>query len=117
ALPTRPITDFAAYRQRLMQFVYTSGLLMKPIFTSAKKDPKRIVFAEGEDEHVLRAARVVVDEGIAKPILIGRPAIIEQNIERFGLRIKPGKDFEIITPESDSRYRAYWTESSQLSPR
>ena len=96
---TRPITDFAAYRERLMQFVYSSGLLMKPIFAAAKQDPKRIVFAEGEDERVMRAVQVVVDEGLAKPILVGRPAIIEQNIERFGLRIKPGKDFEIINPE------------------
>jgi malate dehydrogenase (oxaloacetate-decarboxylating)(NADP+) len=114
---TRPITDFAAYRERLMQFVYSSGLLMKPIFTSAKKDPKRIVFAEGEDERVMRAVQVVVDEGIAKPILVGRPAVIEQNVERFGLRIKPGKDFEIINPESDSRYRAYWSEYYRLTQR
>jgi malate dehydrogenase (oxaloacetate-decarboxylating)(NADP+) len=114
---TRPITDFAAYRERLMQFVYSSGLLMKPIFTSAKKDPKRIVFAEGEDERVMRAVQVVVDEGIAKPILVGRPAVIDQNIARFGLRIKPGKHFEIINPESDSRYRAYWTEYYRLTQR
>ena len=114
---TRPITDFAAYRERLMQFVYSSSLLMKPIFTSAKEDPKRIVFAEGEDERVMRAVQVVVDEGIAKPILIGRPAIIEQNIERFGLRIKPGKHFEIINPESDTRYRAYWSEYYKLTQR
>jgi malate dehydrogenase (oxaloacetate-decarboxylating)(NADP+) len=114
---TRPITDFAAYRERLMQFVYSSGLLMKPIFTSAKNDPKRIVFAEGEDERVMRAVQVVVDEGIAKPILVGRPAVIDQNIARFGLRIKPGKHFEIINPESDSRYRAYWTEYYRLTQR
>ena len=114
---TRPITDFAAYRERLMQFVYSSGLLMKPIFTGAKQDPKRIVYAEGEDERVMRAVQVVVDEGIAKPILVGRPAVIEQNVERFGLRIKPGEDFEIINPESDSRYRAYWSEYYRLTQR
>ena len=92
---TRPIADFDAYRERLTQFVYHSGLLMKPIFTAAKKAPKRIVYAEGEDERVLRAVQVVVDEGLAKPILIGRPAVIERRIERFGLRLKPGVDFEI----------------------
>ena len=87
---TRPIADFDAYHQQLMQFVYHSGLLMKPIFQAAKKSPKRIVFAEGEDERVLRAVQVVVDEGLAKPILIGRPAIITQRLERFGLRLRAG---------------------------
>jgi len=114
---TRPITDFTAYREKLMQFVYTSGLLMKPLFEAAKKGPKRIVFAEGEDERVMRAVQVVVDEGLAKPILIGRPAIIAANVDRFGLRIKPGVDFEIINPEQDARYRAYWTEYYKLTQR
>ena len=114
---TRPIADFDAYKQRLTQFVYTSGLLMKPIFTAAKKDPKRIVYAEGEDERVLRAVQVVVDEGLARPILVGRPAVLERRIERYGLRIEPGKDFEIINPEFDERYRDYWTEYYRLTER
>ncbi|MEO8302928.1 MAG: NADP-dependent malic enzyme [Betaproteobacteria bacterium] len=114
---TRPITDFDAYRDRLTQFVYHSGLLMKPIFSAAKKEPKRIVYAEGEDERVLRAVQVVVDEELAKPILVGRPAILEKRIERFGLRLEPGTDFEVINPELDPRYKAYWTEYFRLTQR
>ena len=114
---TRPIEDFDAYRARLLNFVYHSGLLMKPVFDAAKKAPKRIVYAEGEDERVLRAAQVVVDENIAFPILVGRPAVLEQRIERFGLRLKAGKDFEIINPESDPRYREYWTGYHRLTER
>ncbi len=114
---TRPIHDFVAYRDKLMQFVYSSGLLMKPLFAAAKKDPKRIVYAEGEDERVMRAVQVVVDEGLAKPILVGRPAILEQNIERFGLRIRPGVDFEIVNPEQDARYRTYWSAYYKLTQR
>ncbi len=114
---TRPIADFDAYHQRLLQFVYHSGLLMKPIFQGAKNSPKRIVFAEGEDERVLRAVQVVVDEGLAKPILVGRPAIISQRIERYGLRLKPGVNCEMINPENDPRYRAYWTEYLRLTER
>jgi malate dehydrogenase (oxaloacetate-decarboxylating)(NADP+) len=114
---TRPITDFDAYHQQLMQFVYHSGLLMKPIFQAAKRAPKRIVFAEGEDERVLRAVQVVVDEELAKPILIGRPAVIAQRLERFGLRIRPGRDVEVINNEDDPRYRAYWTEYHRLTGR
>jgi malate dehydrogenase (oxaloacetate-decarboxylating)(NADP+) len=114
---TRPINDFDAYRARLTSFVYHSGLLMKPIFTAAKQAPRRIVYAEGEDERVLRAAKVVIDEKLGFPILVGRPAVIEQRIERFGLRLTPGKDFEIINPEYDARYREYWTQYWQLSER
>jgi malate dehydrogenase (oxaloacetate-decarboxylating)(NADP+) len=114
---TRPIADFTAYRERLTQFVYHSGLLMKPIFTAAKKAPKRIVYAEGEDERVLRAAQVVIDEGLAQPILIGRPPVIESQVERFGLRIRPGADFEVVNPQSDPRYRDYWTEYYRLTAR
>ena len=114
---TRPIADFDAYHQRLLQFVYHSGLLMKPIFQAAKQAPKRIVYAEGEEERVLRAAQVVVDEGLARPILVGRPAVIEDRLSRFGLRIKPGVDFEMVSPESDPRYRAYWTEYYRLTQR
>ncbi|HEY1458988.1 MAG TPA: NADP-dependent malic enzyme [Casimicrobiaceae bacterium] len=114
---TRPITDFDAYHQQLMQFVYHSGLLMKPIFQAAKNSPKRIVFAEGEEERVLRAVQVVVDEGLAKPIVIGRPAVIAQRLERFGLRIRPGIDIEVINNEDDPRYRAYWMEYHRLTGR
>jgi malate dehydrogenase (oxaloacetate-decarboxylating)(NADP+) len=114
---TRPIPDFAAYHQRLLQFVYHSGLLMKPIFQAAKSSPKRIVFAEGEDERVLRAVQVVVDEGLAKPILVGRPAVIQQRIERYGLRLRREHDFEMTNPEDDPRYRAYWTEYHRLMER
>jgi malate dehydrogenase (oxaloacetate-decarboxylating)(NADP+) len=114
---TRPITDFAAYREKLTQFVYHSGLLMRPIFSAAKKSPKRIVYAEGEDERVLRAVQVVVDEQLAKPILVGRPAVLAQRIERFGLRLKAGVDFEMINPEQDERYRDYWMEYYKLTAR
>jgi malate dehydrogenase (oxaloacetate-decarboxylating)(NADP+) len=114
---TSPIEDFPAYAQRLNEFVYHSGLIMKPIFTAAKESPRRIVFSEGEDERILRATQVVIDEGIAKPILVGRPSVLERRIERFGLRIKPGVDFEVINPEGDPRYRDYWTEYHRLTQR
>ncbi len=114
---TRPIVDFAAYRDKLTQFVYHSGLLMKPIFAAAKQAPKRIVYAEGEEERVMRAVQVVVDEGLAKPFLVGRPAVIEQNVERYGLRMKAGRDFEIVNPDHDPRYREYWTEYYRLTQR
>ncbi|MGZ5817369.1 MAG: NADP-dependent malic enzyme [Burkholderiaceae bacterium] len=107
----RPIKDMQAYADRLQQFVYHSGTFMKPIFQIAKKAPlekKRIVFAEGEDERVLRAVQIVVDEGLAQPILVGRPAILEQRIKKFGLRLKTNVDFSIINPEFDSHYRDYW---------
>jgi malate dehydrogenase (oxaloacetate-decarboxylating)(NADP+) len=113
----QPIVDFAAYRERLTQFVYHSGLLMKPVFQAAKKSPMRIVYAEGEDERVLRAVQVVLDEGLAQPILIGRPAVLARRIEQFGLRIEPGKDFEVINPEHDARYRDYWGEYYRLTAR
>ena len=114
---TRPLTDLDAYVEKLTQFVYHSGLLMKPIFAAAKVAPKRIIYAEGEDERVLRAVQVVVDEGLAKPILVGRPAVIERRIERFGLRIEPGKDFQIVNPEWDERYREFWGEYYRLTER
>jgi malate dehydrogenase (oxaloacetate-decarboxylating)(NADP+) len=114
---TRPIADFDAYRERLTTFVYHSGLLMKPIFQAAKKAPRRVVYAEGEDERVLRATQVVVDEGLAAPILVGRPAVIERRLARLGLRIRPGTDFEITNPEHDPRYREYWTEYYRLTER
>ena len=114
---TRPLTDLDAYVEKLTQFVYHSGLLMKPIFAAAKVAPKRIIYAEGEDERVLRAVQVVVDEGLARPILVGRPAVIERRIERFGLRIAPGKDFQIVNPEWDERYREFWGEYYRLTQR
>ena len=114
---TRPIADFAAYQERLTTFVYHSGLLMKPIFAAAKLAPRRIVYAEGEDERVLRAAQVVVDEGLARPILVGRPTVLKQRIERFGLRLEAGKDYDEINPEYDERYRDYWQEYYRLTAR
>jgi malate dehydrogenase (oxaloacetate-decarboxylating)(NADP+) len=106
---TRPIADFDAYRTQLEQFVYHSGNFMKPIFSAARRGgPRRIVYAEGEDERVLRAVQQVVDERLATPTLVGRPAVIERRIERFGLRIRPGRDFSIVNPEWDERFREYW---------
>jgi malate dehydrogenase (oxaloacetate-decarboxylating)(NADP+) len=90
---------------------------MKPLFTAAKSAPRRIVYAEGEDERVLRAVQIVVDEGLAKPILVGRPQVIEQRLERLGLRVRPGKEFELVNPEFDSRYRDYWSTYFQLTER
>jgi malate dehydrogenase (oxaloacetate-decarboxylating)(NADP+) len=114
---TRPIADFDAYRERLSQFVYHSGLIMKPVFDAAKQAPKRVVYADGEEERVLRAAQVVIDEGIARPILIGRPDVIEMRIERLGLRMKRTQDFELVDPGKDARYREYWTEYLRLAER
>ena len=114
---TRPIENFGAYRDSLQQFVYNTGFIMKPLFAAAKQSPQRIVYAEGEDERVLRAVQVVVDEGLAWPILIGRPAVIERYIERHGLRIKPGADFELINIESHPHYREYWQEYHRLTER
>ena len=114
---TSPIGDWAAYHDRLNQFVYHSGMLMKPIFAGAKESPRRIVFAEGEDERVLRAVQVVLDEKLALPILIGRPNVIEKRIERFGLRMKAGSDVTIVNPEWDERYREYWQEYHRLTER
>jgi malate dehydrogenase (oxaloacetate-decarboxylating)(NADP+) len=115
---TRSITDFDAYRAQLEQFVYHSGNFMKPIFASARRAPKkRIVYAEGEEERVLRATQVVVDEKIARPTLVGRPAVLERHIERFGLRLRPGVDFDVVNPEWDERYRSYWQEYHRLTDR
>ena len=114
---TRPLADVDAYRDSLSQFVYHSGLIMKPLFAAAAAAPQRIVFAEGEDERVLRATQIVVDEGLAKPTLIGRPAVVEQRIERLGLRIRPGREFVLINPELDARYRDYWKTYFKLTER
>lgn len=115
---TRPIQDFDAYIDRLQEFVYHSGNFMKPIFSAAKRaEKRRIVYAEGEEERVLRAVQGVVDEKLATPILIGRPAVMEQRIERYGLRIKAGVDFEVVNPESDPRYRDYWETYHRMTDR
>ncbi len=104
---TRPIADIERYRERLNEFVFRSGFIMKPLFTRAKTAPKRVAYAEGEDERVLRATQVVVEERLAQPILIGRPAVVEARLKRFGLAIRPDRDFVLINPEEDHRYREY----------
>ncbi len=103
----QPIGDFQVYEDSLSRFVFRSGFIMKPLFAQAKLSPKRVIYAEGEDERVLRAAQAVVEEGIAKPILIGRPAVIDARLKRFGLSIVAGRDFELVNPEDDPRYRDY----------
>lgn len=114
----RPIEDMDAYHERLNRFVYRSGIVMKPLFASAKAGPEtRVIFAEGEDERVMRAAQVLLEDGIAKPILIGRPQIIEHRLEQYGLKIRPGKDFECINPEQDDRYRDYVETYAELACR
>lgn len=114
----RPIEDMEAYREQLQQFVYQSGALMRPLFSIAKKAAKkRIVYAEGEDERVLRAVRVVVDEHLARPILVGRPAIIAQRVERFGLRLEQGRDYDVVNTDYDERYRDFWQTYHQLAGR
>jgi malate dehydrogenase (oxaloacetate-decarboxylating)(NADP+) len=104
---TRPIADFEQYQSRLNGFVFRSGFVMKPVFAQAKTAPKRVVYAEGEVERILRAVQVVVEEGLAKPILVGRPAVVEARLSRYGLSIRPGKEFELINPEDDPRYRDF----------
>jgi malate dehydrogenase (oxaloacetate-decarboxylating)(NADP+) len=117
---TRPIADLQAYADSLQQFVYRSGTFMKPLFAVAKSAPpemKRIVYAEGEEERVLRAVQVVVDEKLARPILVGRPQVLEQRIEKFGLRLKLGEHFEVINPDHEDRYRDYWTTYYEMTMR
>lgn len=114
---TRPIDDFGAYGERLQQFVYHSGLIMKPVFAAAKTAPKRVVYCEGEDQRVLRAAQAVVDEGMARPTLVGRPDVIEMRLKRLGLRLRPGKDFEVVDPNDDPRYRDYSAAYHELAGR
>ena len=104
----QPIKDFELYRERLGQFVFRSGMLMKPVFERARRDRRRLVFAEGEDERVLRALQVIVDDGIAEPMLIGRPDVVVSRIEKLGLRLEEGRDFSLTNPESDPRYDEYW---------
>ncbi|MDP2017168.1 NADP-dependent malic enzyme, partial [Hydrogenophaga sp.] len=114
----RPITDMAAYRERLQSFVFASGTIMKPIYAAAKTAArKRVAYAEGEEERVLRACQIVVDEGLARPTLIGRPAIIAQRIEKFGLRLKEELDYDIVNVEQDSRYRDFWQTYHRMTER
>ena len=114
----RPIEDWTAYIDRLNRFVFKSGLVMKPIFSAAKTAAaKRVIYADGEDERVLRAAQVCIEEGIAKPILVGRPAVVDVRLRRYGLKIRPGDDFELINPEDDPRYRDYVDLLIRLSGR
>ncbi len=104
---TRPLADLDAYRQSLSQRVFRSGLLMRPLFDLARSAPQRLVYTDGEEERVLRAVQVVVDEGLARPILIGRPEVIGTRIARLGLRLQVGRDFELCNPDSDPRYNEY----------
>ena len=114
---TRPIEDFDAYIEKLSQFVYKTNLFMKPIFTQAKKDKKRIVLAEGEDNRTLHATQELVSLGLAHPILIGRPSVIETRIKNLGLHIEIGKDFEIVNNENDPRFKEYWQEYYNIMKR
>jgi malate dehydrogenase (oxaloacetate-decarboxylating)(NADP+) len=114
----RPITDMDAYRERLQSFVYASGSMMKPIYNAAKHAAKkRVVYAEGEEERVLRACQIVVDEGLARPTLIGRPTVIAQRIEKFGLRLQAGRDYDLVNVEQDDRYRDFWQTYHQMAER
>ncbi|MCW5220675.1 NADP-dependent malic enzyme [Verminephrobacter aporrectodeae] len=114
----RPIADMDAYRDHLQTFVYASGTMMKPIFTAAKAAAKkRVAYAEGEEERVLRAAQIVVDERIARPTLIGRPAIIAQRAEKFGLRLQEGRDYDVVNVEQDHRYRTFWQTYHRMTER
>ncbi|WLW63018.1 NADP-dependent malic enzyme [Achromobacter aegrifaciens] len=119
---TRPLADLEAYEEQLQQFVYHSGAFMKPLFSAAKRivregGKSRIVFTEGEDERVLRAVQVIVDEGLARPILVGRPAVLLSRIEKFGLRLRLGEDVEVTNPEYDERFHQYWTTYWELMCR
>ncbi len=114
----RPIEDMQAYRDKLQTFVYASGTTMKPIFAAAKRaSKKRVAYSEGEDERVLRAAQIVVDEGVARPTLIGRPPVIAQRIEQFGLRLQQGRDYDVVNVEQDARYRDFWQTYHRMTER
>lgn len=114
---TRPIADFEAYKEKLTEFVYKTNLFMKPIFSQARKDPKRVVLSEGEEIRVLHATQELVSLGLAKPILIGRPGVIEMRLKKLGLQIQPGIDFEIVNNESDPRFKEYWKEYFNIMKR
>ncbi len=114
---TRPIADMDVYAQQLNDFVYSTGLLMRPVFAAAKKKPARVVFGEGEDERVLRATQTLCDEGLARPILIGRPEVVANSIARHGLRIRAGEHFELVNPDSDPRYKELWQDYYEMTCR
>ena len=114
---TRPIADFEAYRDKLDGTVFRSAMIMRPVFEAAGSAARNIVFAEGEDERVLRAANAMIEETTDRPILIGRPEVVERRAERAGLPIRPGKDFELVNPEYDARYHDYWTTYHALMQR
>ncbi len=114
---TRPIEDFDAYVEKLAEFVYKTNLFMKPIFSQARKEVKRVVLAEGEEERVLRATQELVSQGLAFPILVGRPSVIEMRLKKLGLQLTPGKDFEVVNNESDPRFNEYWGEYYQIMKR
>ena len=113
----RPISDFDAYADRLGRFVFRSGFMMKPLFAKAREAQKRVIYSEGEDERVLRATQVILEERLAKPVLIGRPEIIQERIKRYGLAMTPGVDFEVVDPRSDPRYRDYVTDYLKAAGR
>jgi len=114
---TRPIADFDAYVDKLTEFVYKTNLFMKPIFSQARKEPKRVVLTEGEEPRVLHATQELITLGLAKPILVGRPGVIEMRIQKLGLQIRPNVDFEIVNNESDPRFKEYWTEYYSIMKR
>jgi malate dehydrogenase (oxaloacetate-decarboxylating)(NADP+) len=114
---TRPIADMDAYRQSLTRFVTHTGMFMRPVFEAARRAPQRIAYAEGEDERVLRAVQIALDEGMVRPILVGRPAVIAQRVERAGLRLQAGRDYEVTNPEDDTRFRRYWEAYHHINAR
>ena len=114
---TRPIADMEAYVQSLGRFVSHTGMLMRPLFVAARQQPKRVAYAEGEDERVLRAVQIALDEKLVEPVLIGRPAVIASRIERAGLRLEAGRDYEVVNPEDDARFRQYWETYHHLNAR
>lgn len=114
---TRPIEDMSAYREKLSEFVYKTNLFMKPIFSQARKEPKRVVLAEGEEARVLHATQELVSLGLAKPVLIGRPGVIDMRLKKLGLKIEAGRDFEVVNNESDPRFKAYWNDYYQIMKR
>ncbi|EPS0642426.1 NADP-dependent oxaloacetate-decarboxylating malate dehydrogenase [Cronobacter malonaticus] len=114
---TRPIEDFDAYRDKLTEFVYKTNLFMKPVFNQARKDPKRVVLTEGEEPRVLHATQELITLGLAKPVLVGRPGVIEMRLKKLGLQIEAGKDFEIVNNESDPRFKEYWNEYYSIMKR
>ena len=113
----RPINDFEAYRLQLQQYVFQSGLVMKPIFERAREQPKRVVYTDGEEERILRAVQLVVDENLARPIVVGRRRVVEKRLRQLGLRVQIDEDFELVDPEGDPRYRDYWQAYYHLMAR